>query len=279
MSRRPLCIIGLLLTLVVAGGSSCPLRREIANPAPVAFTQPPTLPDIIAAVNANSDPVRQLQSESATLAAAGMPILRANVAAERPRRFRLTASLTAFTGPELDLGSNDHVLWFWTKYLEPPGVYFATHQQFRHTAARRLLPIEPSWIIDALGLVRLDPAGVHQGPLDAGDGRVEVRTLLPRMEGQFTRRLIVDARYGWVVEQQLYDPQGQLVASATASKHRFYPAEGVSLPHHLEVQLPSAQLAFSLDVSRYLINRLHAPSEQIWEMPQYEGYPQVNLAQ
>ena len=38
---------------------------------------------------------------------------------------------TALTGPEVDLGSNDELFWFWVRRNEPPAVYFARHRPGR----------------------------------------------------------------------------------------------------------------------------------------------------
>ena len=60
---------------------------------PEAFTETPTLEDVIYVVNANTDRVRQLQTDNATLrvidADFPIPPLRASMAYEQPRNFRL----------------------------------------------------------------------------------------------------------------------------------------------------------------------------------------------
>ena len=95
---------------------------------------------------------------------------RANIALERPRRFRLRAD-TMITGPEVDLGSNDELFWFWVRRSPEPAVYFCRHDQFSSSVARQVLPVEPEWLIDALGVATLDPAGDHSGPVAVGQGR------------------------------------------------------------------------------------------------------------
>ena len=115
MNRR---LLGLLIWggLFAASGATCPKRGDSGGVLPPeAFAAPPTLEQVVQAVNANSAPVRQLQAEGATLSVQGLPSLRANLVMERPRRFRLVGSLLGVTGPEIDLGSNDELLWMWVK--------------------------------------------------------------------------------------------------------------------------------------------------------------------
>lgn len=257
------------------------LSRHQQDLPPEAFTGRPELQDVVYVVNANTDRVQQLQTTGASLRVDGVPPLRANLAFERPRNFRLRAELFQFTGRELDVGSNEDVFWFWVRRDERPAVYYARHDQFHHSPARDLIPIEPEQLIESMGLVHLDPQGRHEGPIVRDDNQLEIRSLIPSERGDLTRVLIIDANYGWVLEQQLFDHDGQLLVWAKADGYRFYSTDGVSLPHHIEVQVvpgQPSQLAFALDVSSYLINRLYGESAHLWTIPQIEGAPSVDIA-
>ncbi len=277
--NRPLLYLLTLATLFAAGGASCRgLRRQYVEPTPVAFAGPPSLQDVIRVVNDNSGRIRQLQTQSAVVSAQGIPALRANIVLERPLRFRMRAELMGLTGPEMDLGSNEELFWVWIKRNDPPAIYYARHDQFQQSAARQIIPVEPQWLIEALGVVYLDPYGRHEGPISQGAGRAEIRSRLPSPDGELTKVTVIHDSYGWVLEQHVYDPRGQLLASARASNHRYYPVEGVSLPSRVEVQLPPAQLSFQIDVSGYAINQLYGDPAQLWALPQIEGHPLVDIA-
>lgn len=269
-----------LLTLVAASGASCPLRRQDASEAaPALFTRLPTAVEAVQALNANADRVQQVQAEAATLSVAGVPALRANLAIERPRRFRLRAELMGLSGPELDLGSNDDLFWMWVKRSRPqPALYFCRHDQFAYSPARHLLPIEPQWLIESLGLLRLEANQSLEGPFPRGAGTFELRVRSPSPQGDLTRILVIHESYGWILEQHLYDAGNRLVASVKAGKHRFYEAAAASLPRHLEIRVPQSDLAFQLDVSDYVVNRPFDDAGALWTLPQLDGYPVVDLA-
>jgi hypothetical protein len=279
-------LYSIIVLLVVAPSIGCQLRPAWLRPnkaelPPQAFAASPTLDEITFAVNANTDRIQQLQTESATLKAEGMPALKADLAYARPNRFRLRAELFQFTGRELDLGSNEEVFWFWARRDTQPAIYFARHRQYATSHARDLIPVEPSRLLDSLGLIRFDPADRHDQPVARDDGRIEVRSYLPTPRGDLTRVVLIDGKYGWVLEQHLYDANGQLLLSAQASKFRFYPMDGVSLPHHIEVQVTPgqpSQMAFEVDVNGYLINRLYGEPTELWSLPNIEGYPLVDIA-
>jgi hypothetical protein len=272
-------IVILACVSAMAASSGCRwwpgARMPWAPPAPVVFTAPPTADDIVRAVNSNAAPIRQLSTDSATVTAAGFPPLRANLAFERPQRFRLRASLL---GPELDVGSNEELFWMWVKHSPEPGVFYARHDQFANSPARQLFPLDPSLVVDSFGLLQLDPLAAYDAPRDLGDRKVEIRTRIPSPEGDLTRVIVVHDRHGWVLEQRLFDTAGRNIATALASDHRHYPEAGVSLPHRLEVRLPAAQLNFTINVRNFRVNQLDGNPAQLWTLPQMEGYPLVNIA-
>jgi len=280
--RTPACLLVTLL-LFVASGTSCSWHRQQVQPAPIAFPAPPTIEEVIRVVNTNSQLIQQLQTDNAKFPTLGIPGLRANIAMERPRNFRLRAH---FLGVQqvLDLGSNHEVFWALVDVPQiasdvPRAIYYARHDQYRRNAARQIMPIEPSWLIDAFGLVYLDPSHVHDGPYSRGPEQLVIRSRVPSPNGDLLKITIVHATYGWVLEQHLYDAQSQLIGSVLASNHRHYPVPGVTLPHRIQIQLPPPAQPLLIDVDSYVINQPPANPDQLWAMPTYEGYPPVNLAE
>lgn len=268
----------MFVAIFAAGGATCPTRRQPNVLPPAAFTEMPTQEQVIATVNASTASVRNVQASRAEVSTPGLPSLRANLVVERPRRFRLRAEATALTGAELDLGSNEDVFWMWVRRNRPPAVYYARHDQFQRSAAREVMPIEPEWLIEALGLVYIDPNQPHEGPIPRPDGNIEIRSRVPSADGEVAKVIVIDKLYGWVLEQHMFDTRGQLVASVRASKHRYYPAERVSLPGKIEVRLAATQMSFTIEIGGYVINQLAGDPAQLWSVPQIEGYPLVDVA-
>lgn len=290
-NRRFTRSVGCLLAVTVllsASGATCQ-RQMLMNPfaapgpaAPQVLMEGATRDQIIAAVNQNSSRVQSLTVTGATITIPdilGLPLLSGNIAAERPGRFRLTAG-TAVTGQEMDIGSNDELFWMWVRRNQPPAVYFCRHAQFANSNIRQVMPVEPSWLLAALGMVDLDPASVFEGPLPSprGAGTVELRTSLPSASGTLQRVIVIDARRAWVLEQHIYDQAGTtLLASAVAESHRYYPVEQVSLPERLSIQLPAANLRMKINLGAVQINQLTADRQQLWMLPTFDGYPQYDL--
>jgi hypothetical protein len=272
--------------LLSASGATCQ-RQMLTNPfaapgpaAPQVLMEGASREQVIAAVNQNSSRIQSLTVTGATITVPdmlGLPLLSGNIAAERPGRFRLTAG-TAVTGQEIDLGSNDELFWIWVRRNQPPGVYFCRHSQFAGSNIRQMMPVEPSWLLAALGMVDLDPASVFDGPLPRGDGTVELRSWLNSASGPLQRVTVIDARRALVIEQHVYDQSGRtLLASAVAESHRYYPLEQISLPQLVSIRLPAANIALKINLGTVQFNQLSVDRAQLWSMPSFDGAPQYDL--
>jgi hypothetical protein len=277
LSRSPKHFAWFLLALLTAAsGASCPqFLSNYPSVGPRVLQPTATLADVMRVVNDNSNKVRSIVAPDASLSVPMTPALRANVTLERPRRFRLRAE-TSLTGQELDLGSNDSLFWFWVKRMQPSAVYYCRHEQYNTSAARQVIPVEPEWLIDAIGLPTLDPNGQHTGPYMLRGDRLEVRTQLNTANGPMTKITIVDSR-GLVVEQHLYDGRGQLVASATASQHFHDPASGANLPRLVEIQAPATKFSLKISFHTLQVNQTGGDIARYFELPSYPGVPLVDL--
>lgn len=271
-----------LLLLVAVGlaglsGASCQnLVPQLAGPQPRALPPAPTLEQVIRVVNHNNSQIYSFSTTNASLSGPGVPTLHASLAFERPRRFRLRAD-TAVTGPELDLGSNDELFWFWCKRNQPPAVYFCRHDQFAGSQARQMIPIDPNWLVEALGIGQLDPCLPHQGPFVLPGDRLEIRTIRETPEGPTTKSTIIDAARGWVVEQHVYDALGRPVASSVLSRHRRDPVFNLVMPTVAKVNFPAAGLSLRLDLGNVQINHLPGNPAALWTIPHYQGAMPMDL--
>lgn len=278
-----------LLLLVFAGlfalsGASCPrFLRQYTNQQPRLLPAPPatpTLDQVIQVVNHNNSQIQSYLANNATLSLPGYPSLRANVAYQRvgyprPSRFRLRAEM--MTGAECDLGSNEELFWFWIKRDQPPAVYYCRHDQYAASQARQTMPIQPDWLIEAVGIGEIDPALPHQGPYSRPNDRLEIRTIRDTPQGPTTKITILDGSQGWILEQGIVDARGQLLASSKCSEHRLDPASGLVMPTVVQVSCPPAKFSMRLDLGKVQINGPLGNPAELWNMPTYPPSQLVNL--
>lgn len=262
--------------LFAASGASCQnLANQYNAPVPRALPATASLADIVRVVNDNSGRVQSLYTTNASISSPMIPTLNASIALDRPQRFRLRAEHFA-TGPEVDLGSNDELFWFWVRRNQPPALYFCRHEQFGTSPLRRMLPVEPAWFIEALGLVYFDPNVEHVGPATVGAERLRIDSPRPTLYGQLTKTTIIDATRAWVLEQHLYDERRELIASAVTSDHRRDAATDVTLPREIEIRWPASQLTMKIRVNQWQVNS-PAANASLWTMPEYPGWNPIDL--
>ena len=275
-SRSAYCLATLLI-LTVASGTSCPRAFQTVQPAPVTFATQPTLADVMRVVNQNRALIQSVYSTRATLNGTGFPALKANLAIASPRHVRLRAGL-GVGGSELDLGSNNELFWIWIKRSEPRALYFGHHDRFVTSAVGQMFPVQPEWLVEAIGLTGLDPAGRHQGPYRRADGSLEIRTLLATAQGDMGKTMVLDQTSGWILEQHLLSPQGQLIASAYNRNHQLDPASGGTLARRTEMHWPSANMKLTLELKDVQINPPQLGAE-LWVKPEYPGYVNIDVTQ
>lgn len=281
MKSRSAAAFAAIVIAVAASGASCPqvLRGYQVGTMPLPRTLPPqpTLEQVIGGVHDNTQRVRSYMAPQAVLAARGVPRLSAQVACEPPRRFRLRAQ-TSVTGSELDIGSNDDLFWLWIRRHQPAVTLFCRHDRYAESSARRLLPLRADWMPELLGLVNFRPEDRHEGPFQLPDGRLEIRSRIAAPDGELLKSTLVDATTGLVVEQHLFTPTGERLASVRTTKHRVDPPSGAALPRLVEVSWPASGVDFQLELTSITTNVPSTDPGQLWQMPSYEGYEPVDLA-
>ncbi len=270
---RALGITVMGFILFVSGGATCARRAApIYPPPPVVFDQTPTLDQVVSVVNRTAN-VTQLSTNSASvemLSMPSLPRLSANMSLERNRNLRLRASIPILLGMGLDMGSNDDSFWFEVPEGMSKTLYYAKHAEYQRSLDRAILPVDPTWIMDALGLVQIDPTSVVAGPTLLSDGKLQVRTSVPSSSGMYQRDLLIERSAGYVTDQYLYDPSGRLVAQSRASDHRYYSAQQCALPHRVDLNLVPAAgppLTMRIDISDYTINQLLSGDPNLFTMP------------
>lgn len=266
-----LILVGFIGTFCIG----CAGRQVVPDypPPPTVLTAAPSLADVTAAVNRTSS-IRQLASNAASVdvtSQPGIPTLNATINLQRDRQFRLQAKLPIVLGSGLDMGSNDQVFWFEVPEGMKQVLYYAGHEAYAQQLNRAILPVDPTFVMDALGLAQIDPATVIAGPVVRADGKLEIRSNIASPSGSYQRVYMIDADAGYVTDQFVYSPSGQLIAYASASNPRFYEAEQCVLPHSVELTLTPAvgpPISMRIDVGMYVTNQLLSNDPSLFVMPQ-----------
>jgi hypothetical protein len=273
-SNRAIIWLLTLVTIQFAGGATCSRRsvRVDQMPPPQVFASLPSIEELAEVVN-RTDSIGQLSSNSVSIEVptmANVPRLSATLSVDRPNNFRMRASLPIMLGSGMDMGSNNDVFWFQVPEGMTQTLYFANHEQFRNRPIRSILPVDPTWIGDALGLVHIDTREVVEGPIVRTDGRLEIRSMVPMSDGLHSRVCIIEPTAGYVTDQMLYGPDGRMIAASSGSNHRYYADQKCALPHRVHLRLLPTEgppLDLKIDVGSYVVNQLISGDPQLFAMP------------
>lgn len=283
MSTSRLCMLrSCLVCLVIfcSTGATCIPKRQLNELKPVpVFTAPPTL-DQLAEVLNRTTRVHSLQSNSISVRVNQETSLSSTLTWMREKNFRMTASIAGFRG--LDLGSNQDAFWMTIRVGMTPQLYYAKHDEFDAQPVRRILPVSPLWLIEALGVTGFDPSSMIQEPVVQPDGMIQLTTFVPSAGGNLQRILVVDPQYGFTRQIFLRDATGRLIAQSQQSNHEYYSAIQTSLPHKVKIQLiPAMDPPIELDITvgSYMVNGMSGNNGTQFAFPNTNGFQLINIAQ
>jgi hypothetical protein len=248
---------------------------------PQAFTasEQPTLEQITSAINRNSQSIRNFTTENASLHLPDVIVpLQSRLTFERPKRLRIQGSLSSFGSQEFDFGSNDMLFWIWLR-RRVGEMWYCRHDQYPLCPVRSAIPIDPDWLIEALGMVEFKPTDHHTGPNRMSDGNWEIISYCQTPSGQYLKRTVIDSKVGWVIKQELYTPQNELVALADATDLQFDRTTGIYYVKRVSVwcQGMESTAKMTIDLGSPTFNSSAAFASSLFVMPTYDGYRAVDL--
>ncbi|MDO4585532.1 MAG: hypothetical protein Q4D62_15725 [Planctomycetia bacterium] len=279
----------LLAALILLGaGTGCQSVRALFrgnNTSPpvsqAVLGEQATLLEIITVVNANVQKIDSFATTNATLGGDGFFTLKGEIAFKRPGLFRLRGS-HAVSGAEIDIGRNQEVSWMWVGKAEPKATYYVRNDQYASCQFAQELPIDPTWMIDAMGFGILDPHLPYEGPFPVDEAHVELRVKEKTASGNMrTRVILINRVRGLPAAQQIYDKYDTL---AVDSRVKSYHTEdsGITLPQTIEIRCPKENdgkgMTIHINFGTPTLNHLDANNTHLWAMPQFPGYPPKNMA-
>ncbi len=252
-------------------------KEPAAPPLTTQEAKTLSLAEITAAINRNSMAIRNMSTDNGQTMISGVLIpLQTRLTFERPKRLRIQASV-AMSGQELDFGSNDMLFWFWYRRLPEKEMYFCRHDQFPTCPVRNLVPIEPDWLIEAIGIVEFLPTDLHEGPMPTDDGNLAIISRRQTATGQFVKRTVIDAKTAWVLRQEMYSPQNELVALAISGDHRYDNNTGIHYARRVEVTFPGSEGKVILDLGTPTFNTTMPFNSTMFQMPNFDGFRAVDI--
>lgn len=269
-------VLALSLTLV---GSGCASFRTdpYSVRARCHLPENPSQAELVRHLNKNAEGLMAWRATNARVSVQGVPIsMSAMVAVEAPRNFRLLVN--SGMGNEVDLGSNTEGLWFWSRQSPQKHVFTCSHERLGVAQRRFPVPIQPDWIMEALGVIPIEERGLvmEPGPPRSRTVRLSSQHLTPEGD-QVKKVVVVDTCHGVVREHALYDSEDRLVARAILSGH-YLAASNVVMPRVVQLDMPAAKANLTLNLGQVEINP-EKFRDGTWSTPEMRGYPALDLGE
>ncbi len=276
------CVIRrrILLVLLLMGISFLVTGCKTPVKLPEVVGEKPKLEELVKAVNENSGRIQSLRAERATFGtnnAVGWGTCM--IVFQRPNRLRTVASVT-MTGPVLDCGCNDDLFWYWSKYDNPPQLVWANKSELTDAASPAdTIPIEPTWIASAIGIVEFNLNDISEGPLPQPDGSLLVVSKVQRPDGLYMKHHYILPKSAAVKRQEIYDPYGNQIVKISCEEFQVKKVQeqDVVLPKRLIITTPLHKDSFHLDFGELSLNGQGDITENLFVMPKPEdlGNPTV----
>ncbi len=246
---------------------------------PIVFSTIPTLEQVKGEINKRYASVQSLSTNTATFSSSSVAVAmrQCTIAYEKPKRLRVTGGLALGMGTEIDLGSNDELFWFWVKRSDPKAIYYARHEEFENCPVRTVIPIEPEWLIETLGLVELKETDPHEGPRRVDDGNLQITSSLKTPRGTYSRMITMHPQTGAILKYEIYAPNGQPFVGAVLSDHEVDPVHGILYAKRIVITCPEAQQTITITMGNVTFNSPSGFKPDAFTMPTYKDYLPIDL--
>lgn len=289
-NRAGITLLWLSLTVALTLGNLCGctgIGRSMFPQRPVTARTNPQLPyeisqaELIEHLHREADSVRSWYSRDCRMVVRmpnNIPFrLKATIACEEPRNFRLVADGSMIA--HADIGSNHDYCWWWLK----PGdnvLFTVAHEDMNFVRNHPLMtqamsmPFEPDWLMQVLGVTRLDTEGMSMH----ADRHPERRNLVSEFsteDGRLFRRVtIVDLHAGHVVGHRLVDSANNTVVRAKLLDFGLH--GDATLPARIEIDWPDTNMSLTITIRGLRVNGDLPPD--LWQPPQDRSLPRIPLA-
>jgi hypothetical protein len=274
---RRLESIGVLVVLAVLalGSTGCEstnwnwLKRDTGRDVAGKPGASPDVKGLVDYLNANASRIKSVRAEDVSIdftqdnQSFGV---RGRVYAEKPRNFRM--KVTSGGKDEVDIGSNQQEFWFWAARNPDKYQYFCSYKDLNEGKMRMNMPIpiQPEWVMEALGLGPFGPADKYQLEPNArpNDPTLRLVEKARSPQGYPIRKVIVMNRKEVRAPTPqvtafllLDDATGNEICSAHITSTMLVPIDrnsGVILPYKMELRMPTQKMSMTLRLDGMKVN-------------------------
>jgi hypothetical protein len=265
-------VVGLGGLVLLAGCTSSKWSIFKGNGArtDTGYVENPTREQLVYFLNDNAERVQSVQCGHLYIQAGmGGPLrpsmgLEGQMVCQKPRNFRMVAKLGVSGTQELDMGSNSDEFWYWIARGDPYQFHCSYQAMDEHKVQVMPLPIQPDWIIEAMGIARCSP--VENYTVIPRKDTVELVEKARSPQGKTIRKVTVFRRSRAasgspqvVAHLLIDDATNQEICSATITQAQRVVTDDrrseVILPKKVVFYLPQGKIRLSMTLDEVTVNK------------------------
>ncbi len=293
---RPIAFVLSLGFVSLSVGCSAFHGKDVdQNVKPVARAGgPPKAEELVRSLNDNAQRVRSLRSmdvkidgkfDGTTGGADGHLAYERTYAAgsaPTPPNFRMQAAVVGTT--QVDLGSNSQEFWFHVPKAHP-SIQFCSYTDFRGGRAALPFPIQPEWIVEALGVAEYDLKGEYTVEQDKSTWQLVEKTVSP--QGQtvykvtsFSKTPAKGNPYPVISRVLLDSTRKNQIYTAAVVRNQTDPRSGAVVPSEVKLIWPKERIEFAMRLDKLEVNVPYSRDDEnnLFSRQSLGSLPSVNLA-
>jgi len=255
---------GLCLTFLLL--ASCNFIDKITGKSAAPTSTPPgpapTANQLVSYLNNNAEQIQSMQVENLDVEVKKGLILTVGLngwmVCQKPRNFRMQATIPAMGGTAADLGSNDREFWFWMSKADPPDLFYCSYNDVGRV--QMPFPIQPDWVLEGLGMATITPNDNMRVSMNARQGSIDLIEPTRSPQGQSVYKVTtfngrtVSGSQPQVLSRRLVDEKGREVCAAYITQMQADPRTGVLIPKEVKFEYPSDRITMRLTLSTVSVN-------------------------
>jgi hypothetical protein len=284
MRRAAAVGLGVVLVVTACTPRSFFLRNDNENKGPLGPA--PSKEQVVAYLNENASRMRCLRCQDMELSCSqGLQpaiSLRAQMVAQQPRNFRLTAEWLGKT--EVELGSNQQEFWYWVRRNQPPYQFHCDYKDLEGGTVQRMpFPFQPDWLLEVLGMSNFGPPERYQMLDEPPYLKLVERVRSP--QGAPIRKVIVLHRQPVKVPTPqvtafllLDDRTGKEICSAQIQEVQVERTHGALVPRRVVVNWPEQRVKLTMRLDTVTTNVDFPPGSPAFVRRPMQGFRSYDLA-
>ncbi len=244
-----------VISAFLASGCSSTPKVQL----PKVIGENPSFSEFIGAVNKNSAKINSIHFPNARVgvatqygtAACTISYQRTD---EKSDKFRMVGVSSSMGGRFIDLGSTGATFWCWEKNNEANEIYTCDLDKFSGSELANLLPLDPTWFPEALGIVTISEEDLLEAPTDNKDGTFRTKIKRTRPDGVYTEYVYFKPETAAIVRQDVQDPRGRTIVSVRCQSHQYVKDVDLVLPDSLVVDCIDAGMKLDFSLREPIVN-------------------------